>query len=110
MGQDENLLTTPTTLGDLIQYQDQAVVSRTILKNPGGTVTLFAFDAGESLSEHTSPYDALIHSVDGEAEVTITGEPHRLRSGEILRLPAGEPHGVRAVTPCKLLLTMLKSS
>ena len=110
MGQTEDLLATPSALSELIRYQAQAVVSRTILKNAGGTVTLFAFDEGESLSEHTSPYDAVIHSVDGEAEVTIAGEAHPLRSGNMLRLPAGKPHGVRAATPCKLLLIMLKSS
>ncbi len=104
-----NILSEPAPVSELITYQEQAVVSRTILKNAAGTVTLFAFDTRESLSEHTSPYEALIHLLDGEAEITISQRSHRVRAGDILRLPANEPHGVRAVTPCKMLLTMLKS-
>lgn len=109
MSKAEDILSEPAALSDLIQYQDGAVVSRTILKNAAGTITLFAFDSEESLSEHTSPYEALIHLIDGEAEVTISQQVHRIGAGDILRLPANEPHGVRATAPCKMLLIMLKS-
>jgi quercetin dioxygenase-like cupin family protein len=98
-----------TPLGGLLQYQAGAIVSRVLLKNKGGTVTLFAFDEGEGLSEHTAPFDALVLVVDGQAEVEIAGEPYRLTQGETIMLPANIPHAVRAATPFKMLLTMIRA-
>jgi quercetin dioxygenase-like cupin family protein len=92
----------------LIDIQPAGVVSRTIVKKKTGTVTVFAFDADEGLSEHTTPFDALLMSLEGEAEITISGTSHRVKTGEIIRLPAGEPHAVKAVTPFKMLLTMIR--
>ena len=93
----------------LIDYQKGAVVSRTLLKQPGGTVTAFAFDAGEGLSEHTAPFDALVLMVEGEAEILVSGKPHRVKGGEILKLPAHEPHALRAATPFKMILVMVRA-
>lgn len=99
----------PATVGALVEYQPGAVVSRILVKQPAGSVTLFAFDEGQTLSEHTVPHDALVHVLDGEAEITIAGQPHRLPAGEAILMPAHEPHAVRAVTRCKMLLTMLRT-
>jgi len=93
---------------ELVDVQAGGVVSRTIVKKKTGTVTAFAFDAGEGLSEHSTPFDALVMNLEGEAEITISGMPHRLNDGDILQLPAGEPHAVRAVTPFKMLLIMIR--
>jgi quercetin dioxygenase-like cupin family protein len=101
-------LTGVASQADVIQYQTGAVVSRTLVKGPGGTVTAFAFDAGEGLSEHTTPFDALVFMVDGEAEISISGRPHRLRAGQLLKLPARQPHAVKAITPFKMFLVMIK--
>lgn len=94
---------------DLLQYQDSSIVSRVLLKNKGGTVTLFAFDAGEGLSEHTAPFDALVVVTDGEAEVQIAGESFRVRQGETIILPANRPHAVKATTNFKMLLIMIRA-
>ncbi len=94
---------------DLVAIQPGAVVSRTLVKKPTGTVTAFAFDAGEGLSEHTAPFDALVLGLLGEADVTLAGTAHRLASGELLRLPGGEPHAVKAITPFKMLLIMIRA-
>ena len=96
-------------LQSLLRYQESAVVSRVLLKNPGGTVTLFAFSQGEGLSEHTTPYDALVIGVDGEAEIQIAGQPYRLRAGETLTMPASRPHAIHATSDFKMLLVMLKA-
>ena len=96
-------------LTDLLQYQDGSIVSRVLLKNKGGTVTLFACDQGEGLSEHTAPFDALVLVVDGEAEVEIAGEAYSVRTGETITLPADIPHAVRAATRFKMLLTMIRA-
>jgi quercetin dioxygenase-like cupin family protein len=93
----------------LVEYQPGAVVSRTLVKKSAGTVTAFAFDAGEGLSEHTAPFDALVLMVEGESEISIAGSPHRLTAGHLLRLPAGQPHAVKAVTPFKMILVMLRA-
>lgn len=93
----------------LAAYQDGAVVSRTLLKRGGGTVTLFAFDQGQSLSEHTAPFDAVAHVLEGEALVTIAGVPLTVPAGEIVLLPANQPHAVAALTRFKMLLTMIRS-
>ena len=92
----------------LIDLQSGGVVSRTIVKKKTGTVTVFAFDADEGLSEHTTPFDALLMSLNGEGDITIAGTTHRLDTGDIIRLPAGEPHAVKAVTPFKMLLIMIR--
>jgi len=96
-------------LVDLLQYQDDSIVSRVLLKNKGGTVTLFAFDVGEGLSEHTAPFDALVVVTDGEAEVEIAGENFKVRQGETIILPANRPHAVRAATRFKMLLIMIRA-
>jgi quercetin dioxygenase-like cupin family protein len=93
----------------LVQYQPGAVVSRTLVKKEAGTVTAFAFDAGEGLSEHTAPFDALVLMVEGEAAILIAGAPHRLTAGHLLRLPAGQPHAVKAVTRFKMILIMIRA-
>lgn len=97
------------TLLELAEYQDGTIVSRTIVEKPTGTVTLFAFDAGQGLSEHTAPFDAMIQVIDGEAEVMISGVTHRVMAGEMVIMPADEPHAVRAVTRFKMILTMIRS-
>jgi quercetin dioxygenase-like cupin family protein len=96
-------------LTDLLQYQDGSIVSRVLLKNKGGTVTLFAFDQGEGLSEHTAPFEALVMVIDGEAEVEIAGKASQVRTGETITLPANIPHAVRAATRFKMLLTMIRA-
>lgn len=92
----------------LIAVQAGGVVSRTIVKKKTGTVTAFAFDGDEGLSEHSTPYDALVLDLDGEAEITISGVVHHVKSGDLLELPAGEPHAVKALTPFKMLLIMIR--
>jgi len=94
---------------NLVSYQDGAVVSRIILKRETGNVTLFAFDTGQELSEHTTPYDALVQIVDGEAVITIAGRPYRLRAGDMVLMPAHQPHALKAVSRFKMLLTMIRS-
>ena len=96
-------------LVDLLQYQDGSIVSRVLLKNKGGTVTLFAFDVGEGLSEHTAPFDALVVVTDGEADIEIAGESFKVRQGETILLPANRPHAVRAATRFKMLLIMIRA-
>jgi quercetin dioxygenase-like cupin family protein len=94
---------------DLVGYQDGAVVSRVVLKQTGGNVTLFAFDEGQELSEHTAPFDALVSVLEGEAEVTVAGTPSRLGAGEMIVLPANVPHALRAVGRFKMVLAMVRS-
>jgi quercetin dioxygenase-like cupin family protein len=96
-------------VASLVSYQPGSVVSRTIISDRAGTVTLFAFDEGEGLSEHNAPYDALLHLLEGEAEVTISGKTSHLEQGEAIVLPAGKPHAVRALKRFKMLLTMIRS-
>lgn len=94
---------------ELVSYQDGAVVSREIVKKPTGSVTLFAFDEGQGLSEHTAPFDALVQVVEGAAEVVISGQPHQVQGGEMIRMPAGQPHALRARQRFKMILTMIRS-
>ena len=94
---------------DLISYQDGSVVSRSIVNQKAGTVTLFAFDRDQELSEHTAPYDALVNLLDGEAEITISGQPYHLRTGDMLILPANQPHALKAMQRFKMILTMIRS-
>ncbi len=98
-----------STLKDLIDYQEGAVVSRTLIDKKSGTITLFAFDQNQGLSEHTAPYDATVYVLDGEVEVTVSGKLIALKEGEITILPANEPHALTAKTKFKMLLTMIKS-
>jgi quercetin dioxygenase-like cupin family protein len=93
---------------ELVVYQDGSVVSRQITKADAGNVTLFAFDKDQELSEHTAPFDALVHVLDGEAEVKISGNPFHLQAGDAIIMPADEPHAVRAVQKFKMLLTMIR--
>ena len=97
------------SLKSLAQYQKGSIVSRILLKNPGGTVTLFAFSKGEGLSEHTAPFDALVICVEGEAEIEIAGEKYRLQEGETITMPANALHAVRAASDFKMLLVMIKA-
>ena len=96
-------------LFDLVGYQDGSVVSREIIKKETGTVTLFAFDEGQGLSEHTAPFDALVYLLDGEAEIVISGKPLRLKEGEIVIMPANQPHALKAIKKFKMILTMIRS-
>ena len=95
-------------LKNLVQYGEGAVVSRTLIKRPTGTLTLFAFDAGQELSEHTAPFDAVVHVLDGEALLTIGGEPVPATAGETVIMPANIPHAVNAIEKFKMVLTMIK--
>ena len=94
---------------DLVAYQDDAIVSRIVVKREAGNVTLFAFDEGQELSEHTAPYDALVQVVEGDAAITIAGRPYRVGAGEMILMPARQPHAVKAVSRFKMLLTMIRS-
>jgi len=93
---------------NLASYQEGSVVSRQITKQDAGNITLFAFDEGQELSEHTAPYDALVHVLDGEVEVKISGRPFTLKTGDAIIMPANEPHALKAVTKFKMLLTMMR--
>ena len=102
-------MTQKENLSELIQYQTGTVVSRAIIAKPAGTVTLFAFDKGQGLSEHTAPFDALVYLLDGRAEIKISGQKHKLVAGEMIVLPANQPHALKAVKKFKMLLIMIKS-
>jgi quercetin dioxygenase-like cupin family protein len=93
----------------LVNYQEGSIVSREIVKKPTGTVTVFAFDEGQGMSEHTSPFEALVHVIDGEAEIGIAGKPHTLHNGEIILMPANQPHALKAEKRFKMILTMIRS-
>lgn len=99
----------PQMLGELVAYATDSVVSKTILDKPAGTLTLFAFDAGQKLSEHTAPYDAVVQVIDGRGRLTIGGQDKDVRAGEIIILPANVPHAVTADEPFKMLLTMIRA-
>jgi quercetin dioxygenase-like cupin family protein len=105
----EKLAARVLRLVDLVDYQAGSVVSRTIINRKTGTVTLFAFDEGQGLSEHTAPFDALVYLLDGEAEIVISGKALRLREGELVIMLADEPHSLKAITKFKMTLTMIKS-
>lgn len=96
-------------LKDLVGYQEGSVVSREVLRKKTGSVTAFAFDEGEGLSEHISPFDALVEILEGEAEITISGNAFHLKGSEAIVMPAGEPHALKATTRFKMLLTMIRS-
>lgn len=92
-----------------IEYQAGAVVSKTLVNRPAGTITLFAFSEGQGLSEHTAPFDAVVEIIEGEADITISGQAFHLQAGEMIIMPAGEPHALQALTGFKMLLIMIKS-
>lgn len=94
---------------DLVNYQEGAVVSRTLINRATGTVTLFAFDEGQGLSEHTAPFDALAHVLEGEAEIVVSGKPLPTKAGEAVLMPAHQPHSLKALAKFKMLLTMIRS-
>jgi quercetin dioxygenase-like cupin family protein len=104
----EDLKARAIGLASLIQYQDGAIVSREVVSQPTGTVTAFAFDEGEQLSEHTAPFDAMAIDLDGEADITIGGKVNRVKPGEMIIMPAAIPHALQAVTRFKMLLVMIK--
>lgn len=95
-------------LVDMISYQEGSVVSRTLMNGNNGTITLFGFDITQGLSEHTSPYNAIANVLEGEVEITISGKPVLAKAGEIILMPAGQPHKLRAITQFKMLLTMMR--
>lgn len=106
--------TAPTSeildLAKMVAYQSGSIVSRQITKTEAGNVTLFAFDAGQELSEHTAPFDALVHVVEGEAEIVISGAVYVLQAGQAIIMPANQPHAVKASRPFKMLLTMIRAA
>ncbi len=102
-------LATIQNLNELIDYQEKSVVSKTLIDKNVGTVTLFAFDKGEGLSEHTAPYDALVYIFDGEAEISINGKPFHLKKDQMIIMPANEPHALKAVEKYKMMLIMIRS-
>ena len=100
--------TGPLAMKELVSYQSDAIVSRTLLNRNRGTATMFAFDQGETLSEHTAPYDALVIAVDGKADVIISGNGYSIEEGQMIRLPANEPHAIKALTRFMMLLVMVR--
>jgi len=105
-----NTLPTPTSVSRLIDYQTGSVVSRELLSTSGGTITLFAFDQDQGLSEHTAPFDAFVFVLEGKVQITIAGQPHQLQSNDVFTLPANKPHALKALAPFKMLLVMIKST
>jgi quercetin dioxygenase-like cupin family protein len=109
MAEQGSLMGNAAVLANLVGYQDGAVVSRTLAEKTAGTITMFAFDAGHGLSEHSAPFDAFVYAIDGEAEISISGQKNRVIEGQMITMPANEPHSIRAVTPFKMLLVMIRS-
>jgi quercetin dioxygenase-like cupin family protein len=107
---DKELLAKVADVSEMVKYQDGTVVSRTIIDRMTGTVTLFAFDKGQGLSEHTAPFDALVHILDGEAIITISGKDHQLKAGEGIIMPADEPHALKAEEKFKMMLVMIRGT
>ncbi len=107
--QTDMLVTQAMRIVNLADYQKDSIVSRTLIDKNTGTVTFFAFDEGQGLSEHTAPFDALLYLLDGEAEISISGKPLSLKQGEMIIMPANEPHALKAVKQFKMILTMIKS-
>jgi quercetin dioxygenase-like cupin family protein len=106
---DEEIVGRTLSMAGLVAYQSGSVVSRTIVNQKAGTVTLFAFDQSQTLSEHSAPFDALVIGLDGQADIAIDGRPHRVQAGEMIIMPAGRPHSLKAVTPFKMALVMIRS-
>ena len=106
---DQGYLDKLFQLKDMINYENNSVVSRTIVEKNNGTITLFAFAENQGLSEHTAPFDALVYVFDGEAEIKIAGNPRHLKTGDLIIMPANKPHSVRAVKNFKMMLVMIRS-
>jgi len=106
----ENLVGRAIAAHETVAYQSGSVVSRTLIDRKVGTITLFSFDEGQGLSEHTVPYDAFVQIIDGSAEVTIDGTPHQVTSGEFIIMPANIPHSLKAVEPFKMMLVMIRAT
>lgn len=98
-----------SNMKDLVTYQEGSIVSKEIIRKPTGTVTIFAFDQDQGLSEHTAPFDALVCILDGEVEISISGESHHLKSGEMIIMPGGKPHALKALKRFKMMLAMVRS-
>jgi quercetin dioxygenase-like cupin family protein len=105
----EVVMSKAVELADLVDYQTGSVVSRTVIAKKTGTVTVFAFDKGQGLSTHSAPFDALVYILDGEAKITISDKPQKVKAGEIIIMPADKPHALKAVKPFKMVLVMVKS-
>jgi quercetin dioxygenase-like cupin family protein len=105
----ENIAGKVLSLVDMVDHRAGSIVSRTVIDKPSGTLTLFAFDKGQGLSEHTAPFDAVVLVLDGEAEVTISDKPLLVKKGEMVIMPANAPHALRAVNRFKMMLVMIKS-
>lgn len=103
-----NIIGEAVTLAELAEYQEGSIVSKEVINKLAGTVTIFAFDKGEGLSEHTAPFDALVYIVDGSAVITISGKPNTVKKGQIIVMPAGKPHSLKAVERFKMLLVMIR--
>ena len=101
-------MTQALKLKDIVSYMEHSVVSREIIRKPSGTMTVFAFDKDEGLSEHTAPFDAAVYLLEGEAEIRIDGKPHSVKEGEMIIMPANKPHALKAITRYKMLLVMIK--
>lgn len=97
-----------SNLCEAIEYQNNSIVSKQLIKKPNGNITLFAFDKDESLTEHTSPFEAVVQMIDGEMEITIGGNPYKVKAGEVIIMPPDVPHGLKALAKSKMLLTMIK--
>lgn len=108
-GTSETVTGQPQTMTEMVAYQPGSVVSRTLIDKKIGTLTLFAFDSGQGLSEHTAPYDAFVQILDGEAEVTIDGTVHHLAAGQMIIMPADRPHALKGVKRFKMLLVMVRA-
>jgi len=102
------LIAESAEMAALVNYQGGTVVSRTIIERNTGTVTVFAFDKGQGLSEHTAPFDALAYIIDGKADITISGRSIRMKAGEVVIMPANEPHALKAIERFKMMLVMIK--
>ncbi len=105
----EDLLGRAIKIAEFVEYQKGSVVSKELIGKKAGTVTLFAFDGGQGLSEHTSPYDAMVYILDGTAEIFIAGEKHNVATGEMIIMPAGKPHSLKAVKRFKMMLVLVRS-
>ena len=106
---DDKILGQVSRPTDMVEYQEGSVVSRTVVDQKSGTVTIFAFGAGQGLSEHTAPFNALVHILDGKARVTISGKPFDLGAGDAIVLPANQPHALQATSRFKMILTMIRA-
>jgi quercetin dioxygenase-like cupin family protein len=99
----------PADVVDMVAYQPGSIVSRTLIKSKNGSVTLFAFDEGERLSEHTAPFDAMVHVIHGRATVSVAGSPHTVATGQLIHLPAHVPHALHAIERFKMMLVMIRA-